>query len=107
VFVALTALLEFAKLPVRKEPEPAYVLEVLWGAIETASPNWTIELEPTLTILTKPTIAGIWSCSFLFVRKADVTSYAAFAQWFLFRALHMNNGIKVGVCPPSFLKHKL
>jgi hypothetical protein len=47
------------KSPVLNEPAPAKVLEELVGAMINESPKWTTELDPTLMILTFPTIDGI------------------------------------------------
>jgi hypothetical protein len=59
VLVALTALFVRDKSPVTNDPAPAYVLEVLLGLFCNVSPNCTIAPEPTLNILTAPTMDGI------------------------------------------------
>lgn len=59
VFVALTALKTRGKSPVLKEPAPANVLDELLGERMIESPKCTMELGPTLSIFTLPTIAGI------------------------------------------------
>lgn len=59
VTVALKPLFVTGKSPVLNDPDPAYVFEVLFGAIYRESPKLTIPPLPTLTTLTPPTIAGI------------------------------------------------
>jgi hypothetical protein len=48
-----------AKSPVLNDPAPAKVFEELVGARIMESPKCTIQLGPTLSILTFPIIAGI------------------------------------------------
>jgi hypothetical protein len=48
-----------AKSPVLNDPAPAKVFEELVGARIMESPKFTIELGPTLSILTFPIMAGI------------------------------------------------
>jgi hypothetical protein len=68
------------------------------GGLWKESPDGTNGLEPTRMKLTKPVTAGIFSHSLSYrlklplllegsflASKADVTSYAASAQWFLLR----------------------
>jgi hypothetical protein len=74
------ALLVLGKSPVLKDPAPAKVFEELFGESWTASPIWTIELGPTLTILKLPTIAGIGQAPLLMILYCMPAS----AQWALY-----------------------
>jgi hypothetical protein len=59
VFVELSEFTTRGKSPVLKEPAPANVFDELLGDKISESPIWMMELGPTLSIFTCPTIAGI------------------------------------------------